>query len=347
MKIALDAGPLSDGNAGRGVGVYTQLLYDALKKQEEVSVEAIDVHSTKSFGSYDLVHYPSFDFFRNTLKTPNKPFVVTIHDTIPLIYPKNYPPGLKGRLALFRQKQSLKKAAAVITDSFTSKKDIIRYLNVKPERIFPIYLGPTISKITKNDSQKSVLRKFQINYPYVLYIGDVNWNKNLVSLCRACDQIGAHLVIVGKRAVSKDYDKNHIENRPLVEMQKIAKTSSFIHTIGFVDDEDLPSIVKGAQLLCQPSYYEGFGFSVLDAMSLGIPTVCAKTQALSEIYGSASIFFNPSDVADMASVIGSVLANETLQRKLQKLGLTLSKSFSWNKTASETVTVYKNVLAQK
>jgi len=216
MKIALDIGPLSDGNAGRGIGVYTKFLKESLlelSKGEHFIVDPIDVHASKTLHNYDLIHYPSFDFFQNTLDVPKSiPVVVTIHDTIPLIYPEKYPSGLRGRIALFKQKQSLKRVSAVITDSETSKKDIVRLLRFSDSKIFPIYLGPTVSKISKSINIAKTLQNFKIDFPYVLYIGDVNWNKNLVSLARACESSRIHLVIVGKRALSSNFDREHIEN---------------------------------------------------------------------------------------------------------------------------------------
>lgn len=351
MKIALDTGPLSDGNAGRGIGVYTKFLKETLldlSKNEHFVVDPIDVHASTTLNQYDLIHYPSFDFFKNTLHVPkNIPVIVTIHDTIPLIYPKNYPPGLRGKIALFKQKQSLKRVSAVITDSETSKKDIVRLLRFSESKTFPIYLGPTVSKISKTINVAKKLQNFKINFPYVLYIGDVNWNKNLVTLSRACENAQLHLIIVGKRAISENFNHEHIENRPLVELQSLLKNSDFVHAVGFVSDEELPVLIKEATLLCQPSYYEGFGLSVLDAMNLGTPTVCAKTQALVELYETATLFFDPYNVADVSKKLKEVFSNSTLQKELSLKGLSLAKKFSWTETAKETLNVYKNVLAKR
>lgn len=347
MKIAIDSGPLSDGNAGRGIGVYTKLLAESLVEYvstKNSSIDLIDVSNTQSIEKYDIVHFPYFDFFSHTLKVPAKTnVVVTVHDTIPLIYPEHYPPGVKGKISYFRQKRALQHVSAVVTDSETSKKDIVRFLGIAENNVTPIYLAPTIEAEKMGVRAKDVLQKYGISYPFVLYVGDVNWNKNLVRLAESCERIKKHLVVVGKRAASDNYDRNHVENMPLLELQTRFGNSPYIHRIGFVLAEELPLLMKNATLLCQPSYYEGFGLSVLDAMSIGIPTVCAKTQALVELYESASVFFDPYDVRDMSHRIKEVFENKKMQAKLTKAGLELSKQFSWKKTAEETFQVYVKI----
>ncbi len=351
MRIAIDAGPLSDGNSGRGIGVYTKLLSEALitiASNHRSNIDLIDIHNAQDLSIYDVVHYPYFDFFKNTLKVPQRtPVIVTIHDAIPLIYPKQYPLGVKGTINLFRQKNTLKRAKIVITDSNTSKKDIVRFLNIKENMIVPIYLGTTILGVQPAIDVKKLLIKHGIEFPYVLYIGDVNWNKNLVSLAEACESAKLHLVIIGKKAISTNFDKNHIENMPLLELQSKYGNSEYIHRIGFILDEELPVLIKKAILLCQPSYYEGFGLSVLDAMSLGTPTVCARTQALVEIYGDSTVYFDPYNISEMSSVLKSVFTSKNLQSKLSKKGETLSQKFSWEKTAQKTFEIYQKVLNTK
>ncbi len=347
MNIGIDGGPLSDGSATRGIGVYTKHLVKALKniRSKGIQFEVIDANNEKNLHRFDLIHYPSFDFFFPTLPLRSPvPFVVTVHDAIPLIYPEHYPAGVRGKLTFLRQRHVLQNAKAVITDSETSKKDIIRHLGIDPSKIFPVYLGPTVDPIDKRVQQAKVLRDHSISFPYVLYIGDVNWNKNLVNLCDACEQAKIHLVIVGKKAVSTEYDKTHIENRPLFELQTRFGDSKHIHRVGFISDNELPILIANSQALIQPSHYEGFGLSVLDAMTLGVPTICGKTQALTEIYGDASVFFDTNDVRDIKFCIETVLKDKRLQKKLGEQGEKLSKKFNWETTAHNTISVYKKVL---
>jgi len=130
IKVAIDKGPLSSGHAVRGVGAYTRELIKALhektKKRKNLKIDAVDFEKA-DLTKYDIVHYPYFHPFFLTLPF-NKPAktVVTIHDLIPLIYPKHYPPGIRGMFKFKLQKYLIKRVDGIITPSETSKKDIVR-----------------------------------------------------------------------------------------------------------------------------------------------------------------------------------------------------------------------------
>ena len=140
-KVAIDSGPLKGGHSIRGVGAYTRELSHELVKlnAKDIVIESVDFEKA-SLEKYNLVHYPFFHPFFITLPTGlTSKIVVTIHDLIPLIYPKQYPPGLKGKLKLKSQKQRLKTVEGIITPSETSKKDIVRLMGVNQEKIKVIY----------------------------------------------------------------------------------------------------------------------------------------------------------------------------------------------------------------
>jgi glycosyltransferase involved in cell wall biosynthesis len=348
MKIAIDRGPLDDLNATRGVGSYTKNLVAALQtlgRKEGFTIEAIDAQAT-DLKQFDIVHYPYFDFFKNTLRL-NKGIktVVTVHDTIPLLYPEHYPIGLKGKVNLHLQKRSLKQTNHIITVSETSKKDIIRMLSVEPASISVVYEGPTVSEVKLSAAELNGLRK-KYNLPdkYILYVGDVNWNKNLLTLCSAAEKTKTHLVIIGKAAVNTVFDHKHIENKPLVTLQEKYGNSPYIHRLGFVE-ESLNGFFALAICYCQPSYYEGFGLSVLDALLLKTPVLCAKTQALVELYEGAVTFFDPYSVEELTILIKK-LGKDSTQALLVKNGYQLAQKFSWEKAAMQTYEVYKNLLSK-
>jgi glycosyltransferase involved in cell wall biosynthesis len=346
MKIAIDRGPLDNLNATRGVGAYTKNLLHALQllsKSEKFTVEAIDARST-DLSPYDIVHYPYFDFFRNTLKpSPFVKTVVTIHDTIPLLYPKQYPPGIRGRINFNLQKRALRKVSHVVTVSETSKKDIVRLLPVTPNKVTAIYEGPTVSnrKVSAQE-MKEIRKKYDLPNTYILYVGDVNWNKNLLTLCLAATKTKTHLVIIGKAAVNTEFDKTHIENQPLVSLVEKYGSSPYIHRLGFVE-EDLDVFFKGALCYCQPSFYEGFGLPVLDALLLKTPVICAKTQALVELYEGCALFFEPNDPATLVNSI-KLLLHDPKQKIATTMGEERATYFSWEKTAQKTYEVYKKLL---
>ncbi len=345
MKVAIHSGPLNDGNASRGVGVYTKFLHESLQKlaseQKNFSVDLVT--NTTNLSTYDLVHYPYFDFFFHTLPISKKSkTVVTIHDTIPLIYPDHYPKGIKGIAKFLLQKHSLKSVSHIVTDSETSKKDIVRFLGVHSDKVTHIYLGPTVQQRKVSNSEVTDIRtKYALPDEYILYVGDVNWNKNLITLCRAAKQSGISLVIVGK-AAAQDNIVDHVENAPLNEILTEFKDDPLIIRLGFV--EDILPLYKGALCLCQPSLYEGFGLSILDAMSLGVPTVISKIQVFKELYNDAALFFNPLDVDELVINLKNIKQDSKLRKLLINKGQKHAQNFSWKITAQNTFKVYLNAV---
>ena len=345
MKIAIDCGPLTDANSIRGVGAYTKHLVTSLQnlsKRKGFTIDAIDAKNS-NLSQYDVIHYPFFDFFKNTLPIhKNVKTVVTIHDTIPLLYPLHYPPGLKGSIQLFRQKRALKSISHVITISETSKKDIVRYLPVDANKITSIYEGPTI--VERDITQKEIIQlkeKYGLPEKFILYIGDVNWNKNILTLCKAAEKTKIPVVIIGSAAVSDNFDRNHIENRSLVELQEKYGNSPYVIRLGYVSD-DLTAFFKAAFCYCQPSFYEGFGLSVLDALIAKTPVICARTQALVEIYENGCEFFDPKSVESLVLAIENIKNMSDTKERIS-FGYKLAKTFSWEKTAEQTYEIYKKV----
>lgn len=348
IKIFFDSQPLKTGHSIRGIGSYTKNLLEVLK-------ESRDIKLVQNTAEADVIHYPYFDLFFNTLKLINKPTVVTIYDVIPLIYPKQYPPGIKGRLRFFLQKNKLKNVDAVITISETSKKDIVRFLDVPQKKIFSIHLAPNpvSRKLATGNWQLEIAKRYTLPKHFILYVGDVNYNKNIEGLLRAfgfliankseLKQMGANkslgLVLVGK-AFKDDIP----ETRRILRLIKELNLEDLVIMPGFVPDGYLAGIYNLATVHCQPSFYEGFGLPVLEAMACGTPVAASRTQALVEIAEGAALFFNPHDLSDVASVLANILNKPLLRKELSKNGLLHIKNFSWQKTAKETINVYKKLV---
>lgn len=341
MRIAIDVSPLKSAHKFRGVGFYTKRLIKALRliKVPDFSVRLIEQGEIPK--DADLVHYPYLDLFFLSLpiKKP-KPTVVTIHDVIPLIFPEHYPKGIRGWLKFQIQKFSLKRVSAVITDSKNSKGDIVRYLDFPKEKIHVVSLAPS-----KEFKPITIKQKYNLPERFVLYVGDINWNKNVPGLVRACEELKIPLVIVGKQAKSCDYDKTHPENQDLVWLQSaISNQQSAIIPTGFVPTKDLVTIYNLASVYCQPSFYEGFCLPVLEAMACGTPVVCSKVSSLPEVVDDVAIFVDPNDYNSIAGGIKKVIENKKLSETLRKRGLLQARKFSWQKTARETIRVYAKVI---
>jgi len=354
ILVALDVSPLKNANRFRGIGFYTknlaENLQELIEKNRQYSnfkIKLIDKQPSHSAAQqFSLFHYPYFDIFFPTLPQKTKPIVVTVHDLTPLVFPKHYPPGIKGRFNWAKQKKRLQKADAIITDSQNSKKDIVRLVGYLPEKVFVIYLGVAKGfKKIKNEKEKLKIRqKYCLPEKFVFYVGDVNWNKNVPGLVRACQKIKVPLVIAGKQATSQNYDQAHQENQDLVWLQKEAKADANIHLLGFVESKDLPALYNLASLYCQPSFYEGFGMPVVEAMACGTPVISANTGSLPEIGERAVLYFDPRQEGSLFQAIEAVVNDGELADKLSKRGLVQAKKFSWQKCARETLGAYQKVL---
>lgn len=345
-KVTIDKGPLTGGHAVRGVGAYTRSLIEHLKKIKELKVDAINFQKA-DLSKYDIAHYPYFHPFFITLPLSKKTkTVVTIHDLIPLIYPKHYPPGLRGRIKLQVQKLLLRKVDAIITVSETSKKDIVRFLGVPQEKIEVVYEAPRkiFKKLESGDWKLKIKKQYGLPNHFVLYVGDVNYNKNILGLAEACKMAKTPLVIVGKQVVDEDFDKSHPENKPFARFLEKYGNDPQVLRLGYLPDEDLVAVYNLATLYCQPSFYEGFGLPVLEAMACQTPVVAAKTQALVEIAEGAALFADPKEPKDMAEKILRLFEDTELRAFLMRKGRDRVKQFSWDKTAKETLRVYGQIL---
>ncbi len=334
MKIAIDARPLVSGDSVRGIGVYTRELVDAFKKsKKEFTVLDHDFDNIE-LSKFDLVHFTSFNPYIISVpftKPKNTKFVLTIYDLIPLIYPAHYPSGIKGGVRWALNKFLIKKNIdAILTISETSKKDICRFLGVNPDIVYVVYLAPRpiFRKLETGKWKLEIKKRYSLPDRFALYVGDVNYNKNIPGLVKACTLAKLPLVIAGKQAKEiENLDLNYSELKPLKNIDWTGVTR-----LGFVPDTDLAAIFNLAHAFVQPSFYEGFGLGVLEAIACGAPVVASKTQALVEIAEGAATFVNPYSSEDMSTGFKNLIKSPKLPR-----------IYSWKKTAKETWNVYENV----
>lgn len=344
MNIAIEASALESGHSARGTGSYTRLLISALQKYETENSYSFFTRGQKVPESADLVHYPYFDPFFLTLPLQKlKPTVVTVHDLIPIAFADHFPRGIRGEIKWQIQKLSLRGANEVITDSMSSKTDIVKFTGIDDRRINTVYLAPaSIYKPIKEDKKlKLVISKYGLPREYFLYVGDVNWNKNIIGLIRALALLDWNykLVLVGKAFLKNDLK----ETQEIDELISNLKLADKIVRPGFVEEEDLPAVYTLASVLIEPSFAEGFGLPVLEAMACGTPVVTSDRSSLKEIAGP-SILIDPEKSDKIAEGIKTALnLNRESWFKDARSWLT---NFSLEKMARETVQVYKKALSQ-
>ena len=336
-------------SSGRGVGFYTQFLCESLQKQ---GIEITDKNP-------DIVHYPFFDLFYPTLKSHPCPTVVTIHDLTPLVLSKMYPQGLRAKINLALQRLTIGDKA-ILTDSHASKKDLIRYFHLKDNQIsvIPLATDPTYH----NNASPFPLSKgeFQRGMPelppkFILYVGGANPNKNLISLAKACAANNIPLVLVGSEFVKKPRETfsfkklfslqgTHPENETYLFLAPKIEKGEII-ALGFVPTQQLKVIYKKATLYVQPSYYEGFGLTLLEAMASKCLTLSSNQGSLSELSTNLSLTFDPYDQVSFNSSLQKALQlTSTSRQKIIESQFKKAKEYSWDLAAEQTLSVYKSLL---
>lgn len=357
MIVGFNTLPLKNANKTRGVGVYARNLLQALKLNPNIEVKEFE--NIDDLKNVDLVHYPFFDLFFSTLPLKKKfPTVVTIHDVMPLIFRSQHPPGLKGKLNLFRQKFALKTCKQIITVSEVSKKDAATFLKIPKDKIKVIYEAADSEFKVLSDAQKlRVKRKFNLSDTFLLYVGGANYVKNLPFLIKGFYQlkkdpnfINLKLVLVGGVFLKKVEGFDHPELKSIKEVNFLINKFNLeekVIRVGQLDKDDLVGFYNLATVYIQPSLYEGFGLPVLEAMSCGTSVVSSNGGSLPEVGGGAPVYFDPTESAQFTKILKEVLQSRSLQDKLSKLGLRQAQKFSWEKAADETIKVYRNATINK
>lgn len=353
MKIAISIHPLKSGHKDRGIGFYTSNLIENLKKDSSLNIQ--EFNNLSEVKDADVVHYPWFDLFSHTLPIKKKfKTVVTIHDVIPLVFPKQYPMGLRGKVNFLFQKIALKDCN-IITDSETSKRDIAKYLKINKERIEMVHLAANENFRPQNETKLLYIkRKYKLAERFILYVGDANWTKNLPFLVEGFNKLiklrdfkDVKLVLVGGVFLKKVENIDHPELASLKKVNRLIKNLNLEDSIlrpGDLNLEELISFYNLATIYTQSSLYEGFGLPLLESFSCGTPVLSSNRGSLPEIGGDAAIYFDPTNLDQFVAILTEVLQNKSLQDKLSRLGFKQAEKFSWGKVTTETKAIYYKII---
>lgn len=349
-----------------------KLLADSLKlKAQNLKVEVLDIphYSLReqtellkylNKEKYDLVHFIQFN---HPVRYKGK-FVVTIHDLTLLGH--LHREAIHKRLAFGAvMKSAVRNSAEIITISETSKKDIIEYYGVRPEKIAVTHLAVDSKYNPKIKIQKPKIEEFEHKYhiagDYFLYTGMWKKHKNLLRMLQAFEKIKSEalnsksetnlnnqtsniqLVLAGK------IDKEEPEVIDLIKQinQKVKTQNPKnipIITTGFIEEKELPIAYAGALAYIIPSLSEGFGLPPLEAMACGTSVLSSNVSAMPEILGQAPLYFDPYDIDDMAEKMRLVASDGQLRENLSHKGLEQAKKYDWADTAKKTLDVYKQIL---
>lgn len=276
------------------------------------------------FNIYHQTHYDpyAFKYLGKKVKT-----VTTIHDMNYLAIPSYY---TANKRKTKNQLISAKCANHIITVSNNSKNDICKYWNIPEDKISVIYHGIDTSKYAN-------ISAYESSSPYILFVGARNSYKNFEGIVNSFSLL---------KKKHHDLQLYCAGNQPTVQEKLFLKQAGVIDDVKFyqASDEQLISLYKGAKLFVFPSYYEGFGLPILEAMAANCPIALSNTSCFPEIAQEAGAYFNPYDVDNMTSVIDHVLSDKDYSFELKEKGNKLVKKFSWEKCAQQHMEVYESLL---
>jgi len=305
----------------------------------------------------DLVHIP----LNRVPLLMMEPYVVTIHDMASLLFENRS--GIHMDLRRFLLRRGLLRARRIIAVSEATRRDVSEALGIPEERISLAYNAPNpefFRPLRPTDARAAgpqreqlerarILERYQINYPFLLYAGNIRPQKNIPRLVEAFavarEQLSRHpvygdlhLIIIG------DEVSRFPSVRRAVMQTRVERSVRFL---GFVPFDTLRVFFESAAAFVFPSLYEGFGLPPLEAMASGTPVVASNVSALLEVVGDAAFLVNPENVFEIARGIQEVLLDEELRRGLIAKGKTQAARFSWERTARQVLEVYREVHAAK
>ncbi len=285
-------------------------------------------------GNPDLVHGTNYSVYpcKQSLK------VMNIYDLSFLKYPQYTDAVVK---AYHQQIQrNLQWIDLVLTISESSKKDIVDYLEVEPNKVAVTPLASRyLSYHVAEELEEAV--NYDFSRPYLLFVSTLEPRKNIVTLINAFNylkqkyKIEHNLILIGQKGW--DY-------KPIFQEIASSPYQECIYHLDYLPDELVALFYTNAEVFVYPSYYEGFGLPVLEAMTLGAPVVTSNTSSLPEVAGEAAILIDPNNVISLAEAILNIISDRTLRSNLISMGKKQAKLYSWERTAKETLNAYWSLL---
>ncbi len=290
-----------------------------------------------------LIHVPYF----SAPRLSPVPTVVTIHDVIPLIFPEyGGAPAMRAYLRLVAA--AARRAAAIVTDSECSRRDIETYLGIPASRIaiIPLAADERYGPVDDPAALEALRGRFDLRGPVIFNVGGLDVRKNLAALieafARALPQLPPETrLVIGGRA----HSGNARLYPPLEPLIRSRGLEGKVVLTGPLTEEEKLLLYNLADVYVFPSLYEGFGLSPLEAMACGTPVICSDRSSLPEVVGRGGLLIEPSPTR-LASAIVSVLSDEQLRRDLSRAALEQAATFSWRRTAALTREVYVEVLGR-
>ena len=303
----------------------TKSRLNFFKKAPDGNKEATNKILTS--GQFDIFHATYYDdYFLDSLN--GKPFVITIHDMIYELFPEMFP--LKDRLAILKKELALK-ADKIIVVSEQTKIDLLKFIDIKEEKICVNYQACSL------DSQ--LIESVKIHNPekdFLLFVGNRSIYKNFYFMLSSISETlksNPNLELICFGAPFDKKEKCFIENLGLSQKVKVISGP----------DCDLIALYKSALAFISPSYYEGFGVTILEAFACGCPVLAANASATPEAAGNAALYFDPKDPHSIKNAVEKIIGDSELRNELSSKGYEQNKKFSWQKAVMEMKQAYQTI----
>ncbi len=307
-------------------------------KNFSVKWDAFNLGIEKTVGEADIYHSPSFDDLR--IKGPK--IIVTVHDLVFRAFAQGH---TKETIATSEQqlKETVAKAERIICCSRSTYKDLLRWTNFDPAKLRLIYQGVERKDFYRlNEEETEVAARWLslkgIRPPFLLFVGTIEPRKNLQNLLKAYSllrhegRFSGPLVVIGRAGWMSEDVSRILADEGLKED---------VRFMGFVSNEELRYFYNLCEVFIFPSFFEGFGFPILEALSCGAAVVTSNVSSCPEVAGDAAILADPNQPISIAEAIDGLLKNEALKKQLQVRALKRAEEFSFEKTARETLGVYE------
>jgi len=325
-----------------GIGRYTLNLIKAVSEIDRENIYYL--YSRKKFFDFKrrLPRLPGKNFrhagtlpdmgaFHTSSYDLDKPknakkFIVTIHDVIIKAYPHGHD-GKTIKQVDEQLKRVLSEADLLAADSHNTKSDLLKFYQVPESKVKVVYPGITLSFSEQSDVQSGE-RKAE----YILFVGTIEPRKNIQGLIRAFNLlkkdrgIGHKLIIAGMKGwmyedIFREYENSGFKDDIIFK--------------GYVDDAGLADLYRNASVFVYPSFYEGFGFPILEAFSYGVPVVTSRGSSCGEIAGDGALLVDPGNYKEITWAIQKIIDSVELRQDLISKGLSRAKEFTWENTAKE------------
>jgi glycosyltransferase involved in cell wall biosynthesis len=284
-------------------------------------------------GRYDLLHFP----YDSCVAWKRGKFMITVHDVKPLLFSNPRPRhNLNSLVEQLVVGDKWSKVDRVVTDSECSRQDIVEHLKIPKERVAVVYPGVDRERF----APAPVTPADRGVRPYVLNVAGSDPTKNVETVIDAFARLPLTMRDEHVLVLAGDFRR-----RPdLYERVRQAGLEKQTQFTGIVSDDRLKELYQRAKLFVFPSRYEGFGLPVLEAMACGCPVISSNASSIPEVAGDAAILLDPMDVEGFTREMVQVMSNSDLRRDLRERGLARAAQFSWDRTARETIAVYRELL---